>query len=141
MTSVLAIAALCAGKYFGLWFFDPSMGLIGGAVIAWWAVSLCRLASRQLLDLVSSPTHEQTLRTRLEAIDDVRVADLHVWELGAGRRSCIISLVSATPRETDFYRQTVLGALEIAHLTIEVHRCELPHAEIVKQTHVHAHEH
>ncbi len=141
MTSVLAIGALTAGKFLGLWFFDPAMGLVGGAVITWWAVGLCRLASRQLLDLVSSPKHEQTLRKRLEAIDDVRVADLHVWELGAGRRSCIVSLVTATPRDTDYYRKEVLGALEIAHLTIEVHRCELAHAEAPKLAIAHAHEH
>ena len=125
MTSVLAIGALALGKYVGLWFLDPLMGLIGGAVIVWWAISLCRQASRQLLDVVSSPAHEHVVRKRLEAIDDVRVADLHVWELGPGRRSCIVSLVTATPRELAYYREAVLAALDVAHLTIEIHRCEL----------------
>jgi cation diffusion facilitator family transporter len=123
MTSVLAIAALTAGAYAGLWFCDPAMGLIGGAVILWWAISLCRQASRQLLDVVSSPRHEEVVRERLEAIDDVRVADLHVWELGPGRRSCIVSLVTAQPRDVAFYRTAVLAALPIAHLTIEIHQC------------------
>jgi cation diffusion facilitator family transporter len=123
MTSVLAIASLAAGKYAGLWFCDPMMGLIGGAVILWWAISLCKQASRQLLDVVSSPRHEEVVRERLEAIDDVRVADLHVWELGPGRRSCIVSLVTAQPRDVAFYRGAVLSALPIAHLTIEVHQC------------------
>jgi cation diffusion facilitator family transporter len=137
LTSILAIAALCAGKYAGLWFFDPAMGLVGGAVITWWAVGLCRQASRQLLDVVSSPTCERVVRERLEAIDDVRVADLHVWDLGPGRRSCIVSIVTARPREIDDYRDAVLGALQVAHLTIEIHRCELPHraGDVV---HVHA---
>ena len=101
LTSLLAIGALCAGKYAGLWFFDPAMGLVGGAVIAWWAVSLCLQTSRQLLDVVSSPTCERVVRERLEAIDDVRIADLHVWDLGPGRRSCIVSIVTARPREID----------------------------------------
>jgi len=96
-------------------------------VIVWWAVSLCRQASRQLLDVVSSPRHEQIVRERLEAIDDVRVADLHVWELGPGRRSCIVSVVTAQPREVTDYRDAVLSALDIAHLTIEIHRCGLAH--------------
>ena len=100
-TSVLAIAALALGWWAGVWFLDPMMGLVGGAVIMWWTVSLCRQASRQLLDVVSSPEHEAVVRKKLEAIDDVRVADLHVWELGPGRRSCIVSLVTATPRELD----------------------------------------
>ena len=128
MTSLLAIAALSLGRWASMWYLDPLMGLVGGAVITWWAVSLCRQASRQLLDVVSSPRHEQIVRERLEAIDDVRVADLHVWELGPGRRSCIISLVTSRPRDVSFYRDAVLDALDVAHLTIEIHECGLDHA-------------
>jgi cation diffusion facilitator family transporter len=127
LTSLLAIGALSLGWWAGLWFLDPLMGLVGGAVITWWAVSLCRQASRQLLDVVSSPRHEQVVRQRLEAIDDVRVADLHVWELGPGRRSCIVSVVTARPRAVDAYRDAVLSALPVAHLTIEIHQCGLAH--------------
>ncbi|HEY5951841.1 MAG TPA: CDF family Co(II)/Ni(II) efflux transporter DmeF [Kofleriaceae bacterium] len=136
LTSVLAIAALALGKFASLWYFDPAMGLVGGTVIVWWSISLCRQASRQLLDVVSSPQHEEVVRRRLEEIDDVKVADLHVWELGPGRRSCIVSVVTSAPRELAYYRDAVLGALPVAHLTIEIHRCELPHAEVA-----HAHEH
>lgn len=129
LTSLLAIAALSLGWWRGWWFLDPLMGFVGGAVIIWWAVGLCRQASRQLLDVVSSPRHEQVVRRRLEAIDDVRVADLHVWELGPGRRSCIVSLVTARPREVSVYRDAVLGVLPLAHLTIEVHACMLSHSD------------
>ncbi|HEY0190591.1 MAG TPA: CDF family Co(II)/Ni(II) efflux transporter DmeF [Kofleriaceae bacterium] len=129
LTSLLAIAALSLGWWKGLWFLDPLMGFVGGAVITWWAVSLCRQASGQLLDVVSSPRHEQIVRGKLEAIDDVRVADLHVWELGPGRRSCIVSVVTARPREVSTYRDAVLTALPLAHLTIEVHACTRAHAE------------
>ncbi|HEX8110095.1 MAG TPA: CDF family Co(II)/Ni(II) efflux transporter DmeF [Kofleriaceae bacterium] len=127
MTSLLAVAALALGWWAGLWYLDPLMGLIGGGVIVWWAVSLCRQAARQLLDVVSSPHHERIVRERLEAIDDVRVADLHVWELGPGRRSCIVSVVTARPREVSDYRDAVLSALDVSHLTIEIHRCGLAH--------------
>ncbi len=127
LTSLLAIFALSLGKWADLWFLDPMMGVIGGVVITWWAISLCRQASRQLLDVVSSPVHERVVRERLEAIDGTHVADLHVWELGPGRRSCIVSIVTATPREVEFYREKVLAALPVAHLTIEIHRCELRH--------------
>jgi cation diffusion facilitator family transporter len=138
MTSVLAIAALTLGQYAGVWFLDPMMGFVGGAVIVWWAVSLGMQAARQLLDVVSSPRHEAAVRERLEAIDDVRVADLHVWELGPGRRSCIVSVVTARPRDVDYYRSEVLAVLDIAHLTIEIHRCDLPHAVAAV---AHGHEH
>jgi cation diffusion facilitator family transporter len=143
MTSLLAIGALALGLHWsGLWFLDPIMGLVGGAVITWWAVSLCRQASRQLLDVVSSPRHEQEVRARLEAIDDVRVADLHVWELGPGRRSCIVSIVTSHPRDVAYYREAVLAALPVAHLTIEVHECTLAHDPAHRDApaaHSHAH--
>ena len=127
MTSLFAIIALSLGKYAGLWYLDATMGLVGGVVITWWAVGLCRQASRQLLDVVSSAKHEDVVRRQLEAIDDVKVADLHVWELGPGKRSCIVSVVTATPRDLEFYREAVLAALPVAHLTIEIHQCELKH--------------
>jgi cation diffusion facilitator family transporter len=142
LTSMLAILALSLGWWAQLWFLDPLVGLIGGVVIAWWAVTLCRQASRQLLDVVSSPSHEEVVRARLEAIDDVRVADLHVWELGPGRRSCIVSLVTAVPRDVAYYRDMVLAALPVAHLTIEIHQCGLRHDEpLAPVAAAHHHEH
>ncbi|HSN25915.1 MAG TPA: CDF family Co(II)/Ni(II) efflux transporter DmeF [Kofleriaceae bacterium] len=141
-TSLLAIAALSLGWWAGIWYLDPMMGFVGGGVILWWSVSLCRQAARQLLDVVSSPEHEAVVRRKLEAIDDVRVADLHVWELGPGRRSCIVSLVTARPRDIGVYRAAVLDALPIAHLTIEVHQCQLEHHAHGHEPEVaHAHEH
>jgi cation diffusion facilitator family transporter len=127
LTSVLAIAALLAGKHLGWWFLDPAMGILGGVVIMRWSIDLCRQASRQLLDAVLATDCEAVLRRKLEAIDDVKVADLHVWELGPGRRGCIVSLVTSTPRDTDYYRSAILGAVEVAHLTVEVHRCSRGH--------------
>jgi cation diffusion facilitator family transporter len=142
LTSLLAIFALAMGYWAGIWFLDPLMGIVGGIVIAAWAVSLCRQASRQLLDVVSSPSHERRVREQLEAIDDVRVADLHVWELGPGRRSCIVALVTSTPRDVEVYRKAVLAALPIAHLTIEIHRCEQHPREAISAHEVaHQHEH
>ncbi len=142
MTSVMAIVALALGKWQGWWFLDPTMGIVGGVVIVWWAGSLCRQASGQLLDVVGSPKHERAVRQRLEQIDDVRVADLHVWELGPGRRSAIVSIVSSTPRDVQFYRQAVLDSVTLAHLTIEVHACALPHEDVGKEAQLaHRHEH
>lgn len=142
LTSLLAITALTLGALLGWWFLDPLVGIVGGIVIVWWAASLCRQATRQLLDVVSSPTHEQRVRQELEQIDDVRVADLHVWELGPGRRSCIVSLVTSRPRDVAYYRQRVLAALPVAHLTIEIHHCDLVHEHAHDQGLVaHQHDH
>ena len=42
LTSVLAIAALLAGRYLGWVWLDPVMGIVGAIVIAKWAYGLMR---------------------------------------------------------------------------------------------------
>lgn len=49
-TSVLAISALLLGKYFGLVFLDPVIGVVGGLIIAKWALDLLKSSSIVLLD-------------------------------------------------------------------------------------------
>ena len=50
MTSVLAIGALLLGKYLGLTFLDPLIGIFGGFVIAKWSFDLLKSSSKVLLD-------------------------------------------------------------------------------------------
>jgi cation diffusion facilitator family transporter len=122
LTSVLAIIALVGGRYFGFSFLDPLMGVVASVVVLHWAFGLCRSAGRQLLDASASIDDEDRLRAELEAIDDVRVADLHLWEIGPGRRGCIVSVLTAEPRDASFYREHVRSVLQLSHLTVEVHR-------------------
>ena len=51
LTSVFAIVALLAGKYFGLYFLDPVMGFVGGALILRWSIGLIKDTSKVLLDI------------------------------------------------------------------------------------------
>jgi cation diffusion facilitator family transporter len=46
MTSVLAVVALVAGKYFGYAFLDSVMGIVGGLIILRWSVGLLSAASK-----------------------------------------------------------------------------------------------
>ncbi len=121
-TSVLAIAALVGGRYAGWTFLDPLMGIVGGVVILRWSVGLCRGAARQLLDMVPSSALAQSIRKRLE-VGDVKVADLHLWDLAPGRRGCIVSLVTEEPQDLSVYRSLLAGVDGLAHLTVEVQRC------------------
>lgn len=122
LTSVLAIVALTVGWIWKLNFLDPAIALVASAVILNWSVNLCRSASRQLLDLVPSVDIETKIRSTLCAIDDVRVTDLHLWEIGPKKFGCVVTLVTNTPREVAEYRSRLLAAVGLAHLTIEVHR-------------------
>jgi len=122
LTSVLAIVSLLAGRVWGVTWLDPLMGIVGGVVIINWGVSLCKHAALDLLDVELSPELEDSIRSTLERVDDVRVSDLHVWSIGRGLRSCIVTLISSTPRESADYRER-LAPFGLAHLTVEVRRC------------------
>ncbi len=120
-TSALAIAALVVGLTTGWIWLDSVTGIVGGVVILAWGVGLCRNTGMALLDVEPSPALARNIRSALEAVDDVRVRDLHVWAIGRGARSCIATVVSATPRDVTEYRQRLAG-FGLAHLTIEVQR-------------------
>lgn len=122
-TSVLAIAALVAGRYLGWSSLDFMMGIVGGVVVLKWGYGLCRSSGAQLLDATASASAEAAIRAELERVDDIRVADLHLWEMGPNRRSCVVTLVTSRVRDTAFYRDRILAASPLAHLTVEVHRC------------------
>lgn len=81
LTSVLAIAALLAGRYLGWVWLDPAMGIVGAIVIAKWAFNLMRDSSAVLLDATDEPVAAE-IRELLETSGDVRISDLHVWQVG-----------------------------------------------------------
>jgi cation diffusion facilitator family transporter len=65
-TSVLAIAALVAGRYAGWTFLDPMMGIVGGLVILKWGVGLCRESAKPLLDVLPSAELADEIRRAVE---------------------------------------------------------------------------
>jgi cation diffusion facilitator family transporter len=125
LTSILAVAALVGGQYAGLVFLDPVTAMIGSLVILRWSIGLCRGSVLHLLDVSSSAEVAQTIRARIESLDDARVVDLHLWDLGSGRLGCIVSVMASAPRSVADYREAILTAVRVEHLTVEVERC--PH--------------
>jgi cation diffusion facilitator family transporter len=74
LTSVLAIVALVSGKYFGLFWLDPVMGIVGAAMVARWSVGLVVATSRVLLDHQGPADLQDFIRSRIgrEEGDDCR---------------------------------------------------------------------
>jgi cation diffusion facilitator family transporter len=128
-TSVLAIAALLAGRFLGWAWLDAVSGIAGGLVILKWGAGLSRNAAFELLDVSPSSAVEDEIRMVLETLDDTRVSDLHVWSLGGGKKSCVVTVVTSAPRDARCYRDA-LARFTLAHLTIEVQRCEEGHARV-----------
>ncbi len=124
LTSVLAIAALLAGKVLGWSFMDPVMGIVGSLVISRWSIGLLRDTGAVLLDAEVGEARTAAMRRALEAGGDDRVADLHVWRVGPRHLAAIVSVVTSTPRPPADYRARLRDFGDLVHLTIEVHRCE-----------------
>jgi cation diffusion facilitator family transporter len=119
LTSVLAIAGLLAGRYLGWVWMDPLIGIVGGLVIAHWAVGLMRTAGASLLDMSGSSKLAAAVRTRLETGADT-VCDLHLWRLGPGHQALIVSIVSDAPASPDVYKARLAGLPGLSHVTVEV---------------------
>lgn len=120
LTSVLAIAALLAGRVYGWNWLDPAIGILGAVVIARWAWGLMKEAGAVLVDYI--PADEDLpseIASALEAGGD-RITDLHIWQLGPGHHGAIIALRSATPQTPDAYRARLSHITELSHVTVEV---------------------
>jgi cation diffusion facilitator family transporter len=124
-TSVLAIVALAAGLYAGWAWLDPSMGLVGAAVIGWWAKGLLVESGRVLLDREMDSPVVADVRRAIECDGDAEIADLHVWRVGRERYACALTIVARDPLEPAKYRARLGLVAAVAHASIEIHRC--PH--------------
>ncbi|MFH2123897.1 MAG: CDF family Co(II)/Ni(II) efflux transporter DmeF [Pseudomonadota bacterium] len=124
LTSILAIGALILGKYLGWNWLDPLIGMVGAAVIAHWAYGLLQETGFILLDGSIKPGYLATIREKIEAKPDNRVADLHVWKVGPADYAAIISIVTHHPRKIHYYKGLLAEFSEISHLTIELNVCE-----------------
>lgn len=120
LTSVLAIGALLAAKYFMQVWLDPAMGIVGALLVARWSVGLLRQSGRVLLDRQAGTEDLEAIRKAIEKEPATEVVDLHVWEIGPGRRAAILSIQAADPQSIDAYRAMLPTGLGLAHVTIEV---------------------
>ena len=121
LTSLLAIVALLVGKYLGLTWFDPIMGIVGAVLIAVWAKGLIAVTSRILLDSDISKDFIEEIRDAIEADRDNRVTDLHLWKIDSDHYAALVSLVTHYPQPLAHYRSLLAAYPRIRHLTFEIH--------------------
>ncbi|MDO9641203.1 MAG: CDF family Co(II)/Ni(II) efflux transporter DmeF [Pseudotabrizicola sp.] len=121
LTSVLAIAALLAGRSYGWVWLDPVIGIVGALVILSWSWGLLRDSGSVLMDYL--PDHEDLpaeVRAAIESEHD-EIVDLHVWQLGPGHHGAIIALKSTRPEPVAAYRARLRHIDELSHVTVEIH--------------------
>ncbi len=120
LTSLLAIFALLAGKYFELVWMDPLMGIIGGLLVAKWSLGLLRTTGAVLLDRQASQQIRDSIRESIENNGDDRVSDLHVWSIGPGIYAAELVVVSNAPKLPSHYKELLPANAGLAHVSVEV---------------------
>jgi cation diffusion facilitator family transporter len=127
VTSVLAITALTGGLFLGWAWLDPTMGIVGAAVVAVWAWGLITPTSKILLDGEMDHPVVKEIREALESPsveEGARVADLHVWRVGRQSFAAALTLVTHdTTLTAARVREALAVHQEIAHVTVEIQRC------------------
>ena len=124
LTSLLAIFALVIGKYFGAVWMDPIMGIVGAILVARWSISLLKTTSAILLDEQASENTRNNIQEIIEADANNRIVDLHLWIVGPGVFSAIVSIVSTDPQQPDHYKLLIEEHITLHHLSVEVHTYE-----------------
>ncbi len=117
--SVLVIVGLSLARAFGWLWMDPLAGMIGACVIASWSYGLIRDTGAILLDMNPDRGMATRLREAVEAEGD-RLADLHLWRLGPGHLGAIVSVITSTAHDADYYHARLARFKSLSHLTIEV---------------------
>ena len=118
LTSVLAIAALAAGWWFGVRWLDPAVGIVGALVILVWSRGLIRDTAAVLLDRMPDEALCDGVRERIEAPGDAAIRDFHIWQVGPGRFAAIVAVTGAVSAAE--VRRRIGSDLRLAHVTVEV---------------------
>ncbi len=122
-TSVLAVLALIGGKYWGASWLDPVMGIAGAILVAVWAVGLLRDSGRVLLDAEMDAPVVAEIREVIDASPvKATISDLHVWRVGKGMYSCIVSLVTEADATPDYFKKQIQIHEELVHISVEVNK-------------------
>ncbi len=123
LTSLLAIIALFSGKYFGLKWMDPAMGIAGALVITRWSYGLLKDTSFILLDQSMDDKNIIQINRILESDSDNRVSDVHIWRVGPDHYAAVISIVTHYPKPPEHYKLLLKSLKKLSHITIEVNLC------------------
>ncbi len=131
LTSVLAIIALCLGKFLGWNWSDPLIGIVGALMIARWSYGLLKDTSAILLDQNIDEAYIHAIKQTLEDSEDNQVSDIHVWKVGPIDYAVIISLVTAFPKTPDHYKTLLQKFDDLSHVTIEVNHCKAKPDDVI----------
>ena len=120
LTSLLAIAALVIGKYFGWRWLDPFMGVVGAILVGRWSVGLLRETGTVLLDRQAESEILDKISGTLEAEKNTSVCDLHIWPIGSGLYALAATVKTTDGVSAERLRDSLRHIPQIVHTTFEI---------------------
>ena len=122
VTSVLAIIALFAAKYFNWNSLDALLGIVGALLVARWSWGLLRETAKTLIDAEMNHPVVQEIKDVMAQFPQVEMTDLHVWKVGKGKFSCILGLeTTLADLSPDQVKAQLSIREEIVHASVEIH--------------------
>jgi Co/Zn/Cd efflux system component len=82
--------------------------------------------SHVLLDKAAPEEIHSNITKAIEKDGDSRISDLHVWAIGPNLYGVIVSVVASNPKDAAQYKQMICSDARLAHVSIEVHKCQDP---------------
>ena len=133
LTSLLAIVALLAAKYYGWIWMDPLMGIVGAVLITKWSFGLLKQSGAVLLDQQGPASLIERVNSRIESLPcqhhehgctlcKAEIIDCHVWSIGPNIYSAAITLITAKENNVTLFKGELENFTEIVHSTVEVHQ-------------------
>lgn len=121
LTSIFAIVALLAAKFWGFTMLDPVMGIVGSILVLVWAISLIRQTAHALLDASVENDIQYEIKALLANLPSgVILQDLHVWRVGKNNYACIVSVNSQQAIPAEQLRTLLSDCHELVHITVEI---------------------
>jgi len=123
LTSILAIIALTGAMLWKANWLDPMMGIVGSILVFIWALGLIKQSGKILLDAeMDEPIVEDVIESINDLEENLQINDLHIWKVGKGKYSCILSLNSdKNIIDLDSLKKQLAKNHKLVHITIEHH--------------------
>ena len=120
LTSLLAIVALLTGKFMGLIWMDPLMGIVGAVLIGRWSYGLLKDTGKTLLDMAVDRQLVEKVNNSIMAGGADDVGDLHIWRVGPGNYCAVASVITHRDLSAEHFKTILCDFKELKHVTIEV---------------------
>lgn len=122
VTSLLAIGGLLVGKFAGLWFIDPLMGIVGFLLILRWSFSLMKETTPVLLDMEGKNPLLERIAKRVEESGKAKVYDIHLFKVHGEKYACIVGVETQEDHGVEHFHRLLSQFEELSHITVELRR-------------------